>query len=330
MAEATYSFVIPVFNEEPVLGELHRRLDSMVGELGGPSEFVFVDDGSDDGSAEEILRLRELDPRVKLVSLSRNFGHQVAISAGLDFATGQAIVIMDADLQDPPEVVPELVERWKEGYEVVYAVREVRPGDPRWRRRAIRLAYRVLSRWSDTELPPDAGDFRLVDRRVADIVRNMRESSRYLRGMFAWVGFRQTGVAYERPERFAGESKYPLPKLVALAVDGLTGFSAAPLRLMLSFGFAIAALSFLAGLTAAVLKITGGLSVPGWASLIVVLTFFTGVQLIILGTIGLYVGRIFEQSRGRPLYLVDQAEGFGAAGPESGSPGQTLMADRND
>jgi polyisoprenyl-phosphate glycosyltransferase len=330
MAEATYSFVIPVFNEEPVLGELHRRLDSMVRELDGPSEFVFVDDGSADHTAEEVMRLREADARVKLVSLSRNFGHQVAISAGLDFATGQAIVIMDADLQDPPEVVPDLVDRWKQGYEVVYAVREARPGDSRWRRGLIRLAYRMLSRWSDTELPPDAGDFRLVDRRVADIVRNMRESSRYMRGLFAWVGFRQTGVTYERPERFAGESKYPLPKLIALAVDGLTGFSAAPLRLMLGFGFAIAGLAFLAGLTAATLKILGVLSVPGWASLIVVLTFFTGVQLIILGTIGLYVGRIFEQSRGRPLYLVDRAEGFGAAVPGTGNAQQTLMADRND
>jgi glycosyltransferase involved in cell wall biosynthesis len=328
MAEPTYSFIIPVFNEEAVLPELYRRLDAVAGSLDGPCEFVFVDDGSHDGSAAEVLGRRESDPRVKLVSLSRNFGHQVAISAGLDYATGKAIVIMDADLQDPPEVVPDLIERWKEGYEVVYAVREVRPGDSRVRRRMIRFAYRVLSRWSDTELPPDAGDFRLVDRRVADIVRNMRESSRYMRGMFAWVGFRQTGVHYERPERFAGESKYPLSKLIALAVDGLTGFSAAPLRMMLGFGFGIAGLAFLAGLTAAVLKIVGLLSVPGWASLIVILSFFTGVQLIVLGTIGLYVGRIFEQSRGRPLYLVDRAEGF-EPGVQAAQARRTLLTEPN-
>jgi polyisoprenyl-phosphate glycosyltransferase len=330
MAEPTYSFIIPVFNEEAVLPELYRRLDATAASLDGPSEFVFVDDGSDDGSAAEVLGRRESDPRVKLVSFSRNFGHQVAISAGLDFATGKAMVIMDADLQDPPEVVPDLVERWKEGYEVVYAVREVRPGDSRVRRRVIRIAYRFLSRWSDTELPPDAGDFRLVDRRVADIVRNMRESSRYMRGMFAWVGFRQTGVPYERPARFAGESKYPLSKLIALAIDGLTGFSAAPLRMMLGFGFAIAGLSFLAGLAAAVLKLIGLLSVPGWASLIVVLTFFTGVQLIVLGTIGLYVGRIFEQSRGRPLYLVDRADGFDAGRGSAPGPGTKVVATADD
>jgi glycosyltransferase involved in cell wall biosynthesis len=310
MAVVAYSFIIPVFNEDPVLPELYRRLGAMVGTLDGESEFIFVDDGSSDRSVELLLSMRERDDRVKLVSLSRNFGHQLAISAGLDFASGKAIVIMDADLQDPPEVVPKLVERWKEGYDVVYAVRAARPGDSRIRRRLIRLAYKVLSRWSDTELPPDAGDFRLVDSRVVDIVRNMRESSRYMRGMFAWVGFRQTGVHYERPERFAGESKYPLPKLIGLAIDGLTGFSAAPLRIMLGFGFAIAGFAFVAGLLAAVAKLLGLFGVPGWASLITVLTFFTGVQLIVMGTIGLYVARIFEESRGRPLYLVDRAEGF--------------------
>ena len=213
---------------------------------------------------------------------------------------------------------------------MVYAVRELRPGDSRLRRRTIRLAYKVLSRWSDTELPPDAGDFRLVDRRVVDIVRNMPESRRYLRGMFAWVGFRQVGVPYERPSRFAGESKYPLAKLATLAIDGLTGFSTAPLRMMLGFGFAVAGLAFLAGLVAAVLKIVGLLGVPGWASLTVILTFFTGVQLIIMGTIGLYVGRIFEQSRARPLYLVDRALGFEAL-PDTGEGGTApLVAQSKD
>jgi polyisoprenyl-phosphate glycosyltransferase len=310
MADLTYSFVIPVHNEESVLPELHRRLAEVAGSLEGKSEFVLVDDGSADGSAEVIRGLRQSDPRVKLVSLSRNFGHQVAISAGLDFASGDAVVIMDADLQDPPEVVPELAERWKEGFEVVYAVRRARPGEARLRRSLIRLAYRILSRMSATELPPDAGDFRLVDRRVVDVIRRMPESSRYLRGMFAWVGFRQTGVPYDREARFAGESKYSVTKLMALAIDGLIGFSAVPLRLILAGGFIVAGLAFCAGLAAVLLKLSGIVSPPGWASLTVILTFFTGIQLIILGTIGLYVGSIFEQSRARPLYLVDRTDGF--------------------
>jgi dolichol-phosphate mannosyltransferase len=310
MTQPTYSFVIPVLNEEPVIGELHKRLSAVADSLEGESEFVFVDDGSQDGSVEWILEMRASDPRVKLVSLSRNFGHQIAISAGLDFARGSAIVIMDADLQDPPEVVPSLVERWQQGYDVVYAVRKARPGDARLRRGVIRLAYKVLARMSDTALPLDAGDFRLVDRRVADIVRSMPESSRYLRGMFAWVGFRQTGVSYERPGRFAGSSKYSVAALVRLAVDGLLSFSTAPLRLTAELGIGIAILAFSAGVLAFIAKLFGGIDVPGWASLIVVLSFFMGTQLIVLGTMGLYIGRIFEQTRGRPLYLVSRQEGF--------------------
>jgi glycosyltransferase involved in cell wall biosynthesis len=325
MPDVTYTFVIPVYDEEPVLPELHRRLREVAGSLDGESEFVFVDDGSRDGSREVVLGLRRSDPRVKLITLSRNFGHQLAISAGLDFGSGDAVIIMDADLQDPPELVPDLVERWKQGFEVVYAVRQVRPGDSRIRRALIRRAYKILSRLSATELPPDAGDFRLVDRRVVDIVRGMPESNRYLRGMFAWVGFRQTGVPYERPARFAGESKYSMTKLMALAIDGLIGFSSVPLRLMLGFGFVIAGFAFCAGLVAALLKILGTLTVPGWASLTVILTFFTGVQLIILGTVGLYVGSIFEQSRARPLYLVDQAHGFER---ETGKDAKELVGER--
>jgi glycosyltransferase involved in cell wall biosynthesis len=312
MTQVTYSFVIPVLNEEPVLRELHKRLAAMVGSLDGGSEFVFVDDGSQDQSSEVILELGAADPRVKLVSLSRNFGHQVAISAGLDYASGSAIVIMDADLQDPPEVVPSLVERWKQGYAVVYAIRKVRPGDRRLRRWAIRAAYKLLARLSDTVLPLDAGDFRLVDRRVVDIVRSMPESSRYLRGMFAWVGFKQTGVTYERPGRFAGTSKYSAAGLVRLAVDGLLSFSTAPLRLTAELGIAIAVLAFCAGIAAFALKLLVGIAPPGWASLTVILSFFMGTQLIVLGTIGLYIGRIFEQSRGRPLYLVSREHGFSA------------------
>jgi glycosyltransferase involved in cell wall biosynthesis len=310
MAEPTYSFVIPLFNEEGVLDELHRRLAAVGDELDGPAEFILVDDGSTDRTGEAVERLRADDARVKLVTLSRNFGHQLAISAGLDFASGDAVVIMDGDLQDPPEVVPELAERWREGYDVVYAVRAARTGETRFKRGTASLFYRLMSRLTSIEIPLDAGDFRLVDRRVASIVANMREPDRYLRGMFAWVGFRQTAVQYEREARVAGEGKYSLGRMLHFAADGLLSFSTAPLRITLASGFAIAGLAFAAGIAAIVLKLAGAFTAPGWASLIVVLSFFSGIQLVVLGTIGLYVGRIYAQGKQRPLYLVSTAVGF--------------------
>jgi polyisoprenyl-phosphate glycosyltransferase len=247
---------------------------------------------------------------VKLVVLSRNFGHQLAISAGLDFASGDAIVIMDADLQDPPEVAIQLAQQWRQGYDVVYAVRSTREGESRFKRTTASLYYRLMGRLTNIQIPLDAGDFRLVDSRVAEIIANMREPDRYLRGMFAWVGFRQTAVPYERAARSAGETKYSLGRMIRFATDGLLSFSTIPLRLTLAGGFAIAGLAFAAGLAAIVLKLAGAFTAPGWASLIVVLTFFSGVQIIVLGTIGLYVGRIYAQGKHRPLYLVDRALGF--------------------
>jgi glycosyltransferase involved in cell wall biosynthesis len=310
MAEPTYSFVIPLFNEEEALPELHRRLVGAADRLDGPVEFILVDDGSTDRTAEIAAGLRADDDRVKLVGLSRNFGHQLAISAGLDFASGDAVVIMDGDLQDPPELVPELAERWRAGNDVVYAVRSARPGETRFKRGTASLFYRLMGKLTSIEIPLDAGDFRLVDSRVAQIVANMREPDRYLRGMFAWVGFRQTAVPYERPARAAGEGKYTLGRMLRFAVDGLLSFSTAPLRITLASGFAIAGLAFLAGITAVVLKLAGAFETPGWASLVVVLTFFSGIQLIVLGTIGLYVGRIYLQGKSRPLYLVSGTAGF--------------------
>ena len=310
MADPTYSFVIPLFNEEGVLPELHRRVAAVADQLDGPAEFILVDDGSTDGTGEAAERLRAEDDRVKLVILSRNFGHQQAISAGLDFASGDAVVIMDGDLQDPPEVVPEMAARWREGYDVVYAVRATRAGETRFKRGAASLFYRLMSRLASIEIPLDAGDFRLVDQRVASIVANMPEPDRYLRGMFAWVGFKQTSVTYEREARAAGEGKYSLMRMLHFAVDGLLSFSTAPLRMTLASGFAIAGLAFAAGIAAAVLKLAGAFETPGWASLIVVLSFFSGIQLIVLGTVGLYVGRIYLQGKQRPLYLVSSAIGF--------------------
>ena len=306
----TYSFVIPVMNEEQVLGEMHRRLAAVADGLDGESEFVLVDDGSTDASRDRMVELREQDPRVKVVSLSRNFGHQLAISAGLDFAGGRAIVTMDADLQDPPELVPEMVARWREGFDVVHAVRPVRAGEKRIKQAGRRLYYRLLRRAAEVPLAVDAGDFRLVDRRVADIVRSMREPNRYLRGLFAWVGYRQTTVSYERAPRQAGEAKYSYMRLARLGADGLLSFSTAPLRLILALGFAIAGVAFLLALTAIGLKLAGAYDLPGWASLVVTFSFFSGVQLILLGTVGEYVGRIHDQGKQRPLYLVDEVHGF--------------------
>jgi glycosyltransferase involved in cell wall biosynthesis len=314
----TISFVVPIKDEEEVLPELHRRLYATSREIQGDCEFIFVDDGSTDRSREVMSELRGRDERVKLLFLARNFGHQLAISAGLDFAAGDAVVIMDGDLQDPPEVVLEMIPLWREGYEVVHAVRRERAGESRLKLWTARRFYRLMHRLSDVEFPVDTGDFRLADRRVADVVREMREPDRYLRGMFAWVGFRQTSVHYDRDRRYAGKTKNSWMKMISFAIDGILGFSVAPLRFILGLGFAISLLSLAVGVLAIVLKLAGQLPpVQGWASLTVLVTFLAGIQLIVLGTVGLYVARVYEQGKNRPLYLVASAEGLeaGPSGP---------------
>ena len=315
----TISFVIPVKDEEEVLPEMHRRLDAAAREIPGDTEFIFVDDGSTDRSREVLSELRGRDERVKLLFLARNFGHQLALSAGLDFASGDAVVIIDGDLQDPPEVVLEMIPLWREGYEVVHAVRRRREGESRMKLWTAHRFYRLMHRISDVEFPIDAGDFRLVDRRVVDVVRSMREPDRYLRGMFAWVGFRQTTIAYDRDARFAGKTKNSWGKMISFAIDGILGFSVAPLRFILGLGFVISLLSIAMGIVAIVIKLTGGLPPggQGWASLTVLITFLAGIQLIVLGTIGLYVARAYEQGKHRPLYLIASAEGLeaGPSGP---------------
>jgi glycosyltransferase involved in cell wall biosynthesis len=307
---STYSFVIPIYNEQETLPELARRLQAVMEDLDGEAEAILVDDGSSDRSHELLLDLHERDPRFKVVRLARNFGHQVAITAGLDVAGGDAVVIMDGDLQDPPELVPELVARWREGYEVVYAVRADRDADSWVKRSAAAVFYRVLRRMSDVDIPADVGDFRLVDRRALDEFRGMREHNRYVRGLFAWIGFRQTGVPYRRDARFAGQTKYPFWKVLKLGADGVIGFSDAPLRAALAVGFVVAIGSFVTGVVDIGLRIAGVNMVPGWATIVVALTFLGGVQLVVLGAVGLYVARIYEEVRGRPLYIVRDAAGL--------------------
>jgi polyisoprenyl-phosphate glycosyltransferase len=305
-----YSFVIPVYNERETLGELYRRLGEVMERLDGSAEIVLVDDRSTDGSYEIMADLSASDPRVKVVRLSRNFGHQIAITAGLDHASGQAAIIMDGDLQDPPEVALDLAKRWREGFDVVYAVRDERPGETRVKRLTASWFYRLLGRLTEFDIPPEVGDFRLVDRRALDALGPMREHHRYLRGMFAWVGFDQTGVHYVRDKRHAGTTKFPLSKMVRFALDGIVSFSTVPLRLTLNLGFMVSVLSFLAGFGAICLKIAGVFAVPGWASIVVVLAFLGGMQLTVLGVIGEYMAHIHEEVKRRPLYLVSDALGM--------------------
>ncbi|MDP9068260.1 MAG: glycosyltransferase [Actinomycetota bacterium] len=305
-----YSLVIPIYNEEESLPELLNRLRSVMDELDASSEVILVDDRSTDGSFAIMLEAAQQDARFKIVRFARNFGHQLAITAGLDFAGGRAVVVMDGDLQDPPELILEMAKRWREGYEVVYAIREMRLGDSFFKRTTASIFYRVLRKLSGADIPANVGDFRLVDRKVVDAFKEMRESNRYVRGMFSWLGFEQIGVPFTRAKRFAGKTKYPLRKMVNFAIDGIVGFSQAPLRFVLHLGFILATLSFLGGGAAALVKLFGVYAVPGWASLVVITFFLAGVQLIILGVIGEYVAQIHREVKHRPLYVVDRRIGF--------------------
>jgi dolichol-phosphate mannosyltransferase len=312
-----YSIVIPVYNEQETLPELYERSVSLLDRLDGSAEVILVDDGSRDASFARMMEMSAQDARFKVLQLSRNFGHQAAITAGLDFATGKAVVVMDADLQDPPEVVLAMAQRWREGFEVVYAVRRERRGENRFKRVTAATFYRLLRRLSDVDIPADVGDFRLVDRKALDAYKTMRENDRFVRGMFSWVGFRQIGVPYDRDERFAGETKFPLGKMMRFAIDGIVSFSSAPLRLALALGFLVSAVALLYGFVAILLKVSGAFTVSGWTSVIFVTSLLGGVQLIVLGVVGEYVGRTYEESKNRPLYIVNQSAGLSeTTGPE--------------
>jgi dolichol-phosphate mannosyltransferase len=309
-AAPRYTVVVPLHDEEQILPALVEQLTAVLDTLDGPWEVVLVDDGSRDGTYGLAVELHTRDPRVKVVRLSRNFGHQVALSAGLDVAQGEAVITMDGDLQHPPEVIPELVAAWRDGNDIVYGVMEERSGETWFKRMTARSFYRVLRRMTDIDVPAAAGDFRLVDRRALAAFRAMRESNRYLRGMFSWIGFQQTGIPYASPPRPAGQSKYTPRKMVRLATDAIIGFSDRPLRLALNIGFVVSVLSIAFGISGVIVKLTGGYSVPGWASLMVLFGVVGGIQLIVLGVIGEYVGRIYDEVKHRPLYLVREQHGI--------------------
>ena len=311
-----FSIVIPVFNEEAVLPVLLHRCDQLIDQLEGPAEIIFVDDGSTDCSSIVLKAKAKDDPRYRYIGLSRNFGHQVAITAGMDAAAGDAVVVMDADLQDPPEVVLEMAARWKDGFDVVYARRLTREGENVFKRATAHLFYRLLGSISDVRIPGDVGDFRLIDRKVVEAFRRMPEHDRFVRGMIAWLGFRQTEVAFHRLPRAAGETKYPLWKMLRLAVAGAIGFSDTPLRLAIWLGLSVSVFAVLYGAFVIGQWFVDRNLVTGWASTIVVISFLSGINLLMTGVMGLYVGRIHAEVKRRPLYVVETRVGFERAAAE--------------
>ena len=303
----TYSIIAPIYNEIENLPELYRRVKEVMDSSGERWELILVDDGSTDGSTERIRELAQKDKTVRPVIFARNFGHQVAITAGWDYARGDAIVIIDADLQDPPEVILELAKKWKEGYEVVYAVRSEREGESWFKKFTAAMFYRIIYSITDVKIPVDTGDFRLMDRKVVDVLKQMKERHRFPRGMSAWVGFKQIGVKYNRAARVAGVTKYPFSKMLKLALNAITGFSYFPLQLATYFGFASAGISVIAIPVVIYMRMMGSGAFFGQATTLIAVLFFGGVQLISLGVLGEYIGRLYDEAKGRPLYIVRDA-----------------------
>ena len=303
----TYSVIAPIYNEKENLSELHRRVSEVMEKTGKPWELVLVDDGSIDGSTEMIRELAKKDKHVRPVIFARNFGHQIAITAGWDYARGAAVVVIDADLQDPPELILEMAEKWQEGYEVVYAVRAEREGESWFKLWTASLFYRIIFRITDVKIPLDTGDFRLMDRKVVDVLKSMRERHRFPRGMSAWVGFKQIGVEYKRAARAAGETKYPFRKMFRLAINAVTSFSYFPLQVATFVGFIAAGIAIIAIPVVVYMRITGSQAFFGQATTLIAVLFLGGVQLISLGILGEYIGRLYDEAKGRPLYIVREA-----------------------
>jgi dolichol-phosphate mannosyltransferase len=305
------SIVVPCYNEQAVLSETLRRMRRVCDTITDlDTEMIFVDDGSQDDTRKMLRTFALSDSRVKYIGFSRNFGHQTAVTAGMDAASGDAVVIIDADLQDPPEIIIEMIKKWREGNDVVYGVRSKRLGESRFKLYTAKLFYRILSKLSDTDIPVDTGDFRLVTRRVADALRDMPEHSRFLRGMVSWVGFRQTPIYYERMERASGVSKYPFAKMLRFAVDGILSFSIRPLRLATTLGLCSTMLAMLGICYALYVRIFTSTWITGWTTLVISVTFFGGVQLLSVGILGEYLGRIYMETKGRPLYIIEESQGI--------------------
>ena len=302
-----FSIIAPIYNEKGCFDELYRRVSEVMDKTGDEWEFVMVDDGSSDGSTEMIRELAKKEKRVRPVIFARNFGHQIAVTAGLDYCRGDAAIIIDADLQDPPEVILELIAKWREGYQVVYAVRSEREGETWFKKTTASAFYKIIYRITDVKIPMNTGDFRLLDRKVVDVMNSMRERHRFLRGMSAWVGYKSIGVTYKRAARFAGTTKYPFKKMIKLAFTAITSFSYMPLQMAMVFGFISAGLSIVAIPVVAILRLVGSQFFFGQATTLIAVLFLGGVQLICLGILGEYVGRIYDEAKGRPLYITSEA-----------------------
>ena len=313
-----YSLVVPIFNEEAVLPVLLRRLDALLPQLDGPAEVIIVDDGSLDTSPIVLEAKARADARYRFLRLSRNFGQQVAMTSGMARARGQAIVIMDADLQDPPEIILDMIAKWREGFEIVYAQRLSRDGESKFKLLTSNLFYRVMGNLSDVDIPRDVGDFRLVDRKALDSFLAMPERDRFVRGMFSWIGYRQAVVQFHRPARAAGETKYSLAKMLRLAASGLVSFSDAPLRAALWIGLGVCGVALAYAVCVVAMWLFGANLARGWSSIIVVMTFLGGANMLMTGVLGVYIGRIHTEVKRRPLYVVDRAIGFEA--PEAFEP----------
>ncbi|MDP9412813.1 MAG: glycosyltransferase family 2 protein [Pseudomonadota bacterium] len=304
------SVIVPCFNEAEVIEHTHQRLAAALEKITPDFEIIYVDDGSRDRTAELLREIQAVSSRAKVIRLSRNFGHQIAVSAGLEYARGQAVVLIDADLQDPPEVIADMMAKWREGFHVVYGQRTERSGETKFKLWTARAFYRLINRLSEVPIPLDTGDFRLMDRAAVDALLRMRERHRLLRAMTSWVGFRQTAVRYSRAERFAGTSKYPLRKMLALAIDGIVSFSAVPLKIVTSVGLAFSALSVLGIIYAIVQRLWTDNWVPGWTLIFIAVMLIGGLQFIFLGVMGEYIGRIYSEAKDRPLFLVMEELGF--------------------
>jgi len=310
MANIRYSVVAPCYNEEQSLPELYRRIKEVMDQTGESWELVLVNDGSADRTAELMRELNAADSRVHYLDFARNFGHQIAVTAGMDYAQGEAVVLIDADLQDPPELILEMIGKWKAGYQVIYAVRKERKGESWFKLFTAKAFYRLIYRITDVEIPLDTGDFRLMDRKVVEAMKQMKEKHRFIRGMTSWVGFKQSGVEYVRQERFAGETKYPIRKMLRFAMNAITGFSYLPLQLATYLGFITAGLSAVGVIAVFIARLSGSQAFFGQATTLVMVLFLGGVQLISLGIIGEYLGRIYDEVKGRPMYVVNEAVGF--------------------
>jgi len=316
LAEVKYSVVIPAYNEEEVIDESCRRLKKVMDSTGEPYELIFVNDGSRDSTADKLRKLVSADSNVKMISFSRNFGHQTAITAGMDAASGQAVLIIDADLQDPPEVMLGMIEKWKAGYQVVYGKRLKRKGETFFKTFTAKVFYRTLNALTDVEIPVDTGDFRLIDRKVLEALKSMPERNRYVRGLISWIGFRQTAEEYVREERFAGETKYPLKKMLKLAADGLTSFSYKPLKLASVLGSVVLMFSVLYFLFIIIRNMIVDPNLSPLYTVGGIIILLNGITLLMLGIIGEYISRISDEAKGRPQYIIAEKEGFGTGEKE--------------